>query len=190
MGRRTGGFSLLEIVVVLAGIMIILAAVVMSWSSLMTNIRANNAMDQVIQQMRLARYTAVTDRRAIIVAFTTSPATIQISQVPAAGGAAVTLSTVPIAGAQFCTVSGLPDTPQGFGNSTAVSFVNALSPATPVPLTQFNADGTFGAAVGIPVNGTIFTCTPGQTNSARAVTILGATGRVRPYRWLNGAWQE
>jgi Tfp pilus assembly protein FimT len=188
--QRARGFSLIEIIMVLVGVMIILAFVFMNYSSFLTTIRANSAMNQVIQQMRVARNTALADRRAIIVNVTASTSTIQLQQVPASGGAAVTLSTVPITGAQFCTISGQPDTPQGFGNSTAVSFVNALAPATPVTLTEFNTDGTFGQAVGIPVNGTIFICIPGKANSARAVTVLGTTGRVRPYRWLNGAWQE
>jgi hypothetical protein len=78
----------------------------------------------------------------------------------------------------------------GFGNTQPVNFVNASNPGAVVAVAQFLSDGSFGAAVGVPVNGTIFTCIPGNSTSARAVTILGATGRVRPYRWDGSAWQE
>jgi hypothetical protein len=33
-------------------------------------------------------------------------------------------------------------------------------------------------------------CIPGNNATARAVTILGATGRIRPYRWDGSAWRE
>jgi len=42
------------------------------------------------------------------------------------------------------------------------------------------------------LNGTIFLGMNGQVSTARAVTIMGGTGRVRQYTW-NGAsigWRE
>jgi hypothetical protein len=48
-----------------------------------------------------------------------------------------------------------------------------------------------------PVNASIFTGIAGQPNTARAVTVMGTTGRVRSYSWTGGAtggtvanWQE
>jgi hypothetical protein len=40
------------------------------------------------------------------------------------------------------------------------------------------------------VNGTVFLGLPGLKGTARAVTILGATGRVRPYYWDGTKWSE
>ncbi|MBI3669731.1 MAG: hypothetical protein HY237_08135 [Acidobacteria bacterium] len=55
----------------------------------------------------------------------------------------------------------------------------------------FQSDGTFADnATSQPINGTVFVGLPGQSATARAVTILGATGRVRPYKWNGTQWVE
>jgi hypothetical protein len=48
-----------------------------------------------------------------------------------------------------------------------------------------------------PINATFFIGVAGKVNTARAVTVLGATGRVRSYFWTGPAsggastsWQE
>jgi Tfp pilus assembly protein FimT len=180
----------MEVLVVVAVTMIISGIAVFQGQNYLPTFRANAAMGQVIQQMRLARSTAVSDRRAIIVNISAAAGTMQLQQVPPTGGIPVTLSTVTLAGAQFCLVPGVPDTPMAFGNSQPVNFVNATVPGAVVTVTEFLSDGSFGQAVGIPVNGSIFICVPGKKDGVRAVTILGTTGRVRPYRWVTNAWQE
>jgi type II secretory pathway pseudopilin PulG len=188
--RNRSGYSLVELLILLACIGVISGYVFMRATSVLPNFKSNSAMDQVIQQMRVARNTAITDRRPVIVNISAATGTMQLQQVPANGGPPVTLSTVPLTGAQFCVPPGVPDTPMGFGNAQPVTFVNASNPGAAVAVTEFLSDGSFGGAVGVPVNGTIFTCIPGNSQTARAVTILGATGRVRPYRWDGAAWQE
>jgi type II secretory pathway pseudopilin PulG len=189
-GRNQGGFSLIETIILLACIAIISAFVFISIKNVLPSFKSNSAMNQVIQQMRVARNTAIASRRAVIVNISASAGTMQLQQVPPNAGPAVTLSTVPLTGAQFCLTPGVPDTPMGFGNSQPVSFVNASNPGATVVITEFLSDGSFGGGVGIPINGTIFTCIPGNKQSARAVTVLGTTGRVRPYRWDGKTWQE
>jgi Tfp pilus assembly protein FimT len=188
--RNEAGFSLMEILVVVAVTIIISGIAIFTGQNYLPTFRANAAMGQVIQQMRLARSTAVSDRRAIIVNISAAAGTMQLQQVPPNGGIPVTLSTVTLAGAQFCLAPGVPDTPMAFGNSQPVNFVNATVPGAVVTATEFLSDGTFGQAVGIPVNGSIFICVPGKKDGVRAVTILGTTGRVRPYRWITNSWQE
>jgi hypothetical protein len=47
---------------------------------------------------------------------------------------------------------------------------------------MYQSDGTFTAlGTGIPINGTVFLAVPNQPTTSRAITILGATGRVRSY---------
>src|SRR5256885_7696210 len=188
--RNRNGYSLIELLILLACIGVISGFVFIQATNVLPNFKSNSAMDQVIQQMRVARNTAIADRRAVIVNISAAAGTIQLQQVPPNGGAPVTLSTVPLTGAQFCLVSGVPDTPMGFGNAQPVAFVNASNLGAAVAVTEFLSDGSFGAKVGVPVNGTIFTCIPGNKVSARAVTILGTTGRARPYRWDGFTWQE
>jgi hypothetical protein len=51
----------------------------------------------------------------------------------------------------------------------------------------FQTDGTLVDSQGNPVNGSIFLGQADHPESARAVTVLGATGRVRSYRWTRGS---
>jgi hypothetical protein len=41
-----------------------------------------------------------------------------------------------------------------------------------------------------PVNASIFIGVAGKPNTARAITVFGATGRVRSYYWTGSSWQE
>ncbi len=188
--QNQSGYSLVELLILLACIGVVSGFVFIQATNVLPTFKSNSAMNQVIQQMRVARNTAIADRRAVIVNISAATGTMQLQQVPPNGGPPAALSTVPLIGAQFCLMPGVPDTPMGFGNIQPVNFVNAGNPGAVVVVAEFLSDGSFGAAVGVPVNGTIFTCIPGNQVSARAVTILGATGRVRPYRWDGSAWQE
>jgi type II secretory pathway pseudopilin PulG len=188
--RNHSGYSLVELLILLACVSAISGFVFIRYMTVLPMFKSNSAMDQVIQQMRVARNTAIADRRAVIVNISTVNGTMELQQVPPNGGPPVTLSKVPLTGAQFCLPQGVKDTPMGFGTAPPVSFVNANNPGAVVGVTEFLSDGSFGGAVGVPVNGTIFTCIPGNSLSARAVTILGTTGRVRPYHWDGSAWQE
>ena len=94
-------------------------------------------------------------------------------------------------GVNFLYFPATGDTPMGFGSCTnGTCFTNPANPGGGIPATTFLADGSFGAGIGVPVNGTIFLGIPGKVNTARAVTILGATGRVRTYYWDGSVWQE
>jgi hypothetical protein len=55
---------------------------------------------------------------------------------------------------------------------------------------KFTTTGAFIDAGNTFVNGTVFLGVPGQPSTARAVTVLGATGRVRQYHWDGTRWQE
>jgi hypothetical protein len=87
---------------------------------------------------------------------------------------------------QFCVCS-MPDTPDGFGNGGAIYFEGITNgPATGM---WFQSDGELvDAATLLPINGTVFLGVSGQATAARAVTVLGTTGRVRAYRSTGVAW--
>lgn len=196
---RQTGFSMIELIVVMAMMLVVMAMAIIGTRSLVPNMRADNGANQVIQMMRVARHSALADRRTTTISFKTvtinsKPVSeIQLQQVPppSVGGPVVTLATVDLeGGAQFMVFPGLPDTPMGFGNSTPISFSNPTNPAAAIPALQFLSDGSFGTGIGIPINGTVFLGIPNQPSTARAVTILGATGRVRPYHWDGSQWAE
>jgi hypothetical protein len=73
--------------------------------------------------------------------------------------------------------TGVADTPEGFGNASAVYFNGGTSGL-------FLGDGTFVTTTNVLVNGTVFTIGSGNP-SARAVTLTASTGRGKQY-WING----
>jgi hypothetical protein len=99
----------------------------------------------------------------------------------------------------FYVFPSLPDTPMGFGNSTAI---NLQQPGGGGAWTvMFSTSGSFcgtaqsaaslyQATTNNPVNASIFLGISGKINTARAVTVFGATGRVRSYNWTGSSWQE
>lgn len=107
----------------------------------------------------------------------------------------------------YTVLSGVPDTPDLFGNTTTcvassgICFKDTVTstsacgttPALPCYIT-FQSDGTVVDSTGNYINGTIFMGqvgnAPNPTNpqTARAITILGTTGRIKGYRYNGKTW--
>jgi len=183
------GFSLLETLIVI-GIIFILSAITMMKSfGTMDSYHANSAMDTVVSQLRVARQMAISQRRRVIVSFDQS--NMQISyqvMAPTTTGTTEqngTVVTMPLPkSTQFVLESGPPDTPMGFGNSAAI-YIGNLSGGPSIM--QFNSTGTFTDITGYNVlNGTVFVGVPNKPTTARAITIMGSTGRVRQYSYIGG----
>lgn len=147
----------------------------------------DGAMRVVLSQLNAARELAITQRRNMRVTFQNSTVTIIREEVP--GPTLTTMTSVPFEGGLqfmiFANPNGLPDTPDGFGNASAVNFPTATG--TP-PEVKFSSDGTFINQDGLTLNGSIFVGLPNQKMSARAVTVFGSTGRIRGFRWNGSAW--
>lgn len=198
------GFSLLEMIVVVMLAFTVMAFAVMNTMSSSQNSKANAAMDAVISQLRQARELAIAKRRNVQVQFT-APNQMQLTVLTLPG------ETVPPVipptylndrvpgGSTFVLFGGLPDTPMNFGNSTPI---NLQQPGGGGAWTvMFTTSGAFvGTAQSAatlyqatnnnPVNASLFLGVAGKTNTARAVTVFGATGRVRSYYWTGSSWQE
>ncbi len=188
------GFSLLELMAVMAAIAVMLAFSFISASNIVPSFRATSGMNQVMGVIRRARHAALSDRRTVAVNFIGNNQ-IQLLTIPPGGGVGTPLDKLaPITiegGVQFLYFPATGDTPMGFGSCPAgTCFTNPANPGGGLPATTFLADGTFGAGIGVPVNGTIFLGIPNKPTTARAITILGATGRIRTYYWDGHVWQE
>ena len=187
--RRQQGFSLLETLIVIA-VMSILAGITMikSFGS-MESYRANAALDVVASQLRVARQIAISQRRNVKVTFNTgvSPQTITYQVQSGTGvnaSAAGTLISMPLPNqTQFVFESGVPDTPMGFGTCSGASPV-CISGSGSLTNMVFTPTGQFSDGGNNIYNGTVFLGIPGQIATARAVTIMGNTGRVRPYTYI------
>jgi type II secretory pathway pseudopilin PulG len=196
--RRELGFTLMETVVVVGVMMVLMGiAVIQSFGSL-ESYQVGAAQDVVVSQLRVARQLAISQRRVVEVWIDSTPEAdgrYHIAyQVQSAGAQTTEVAgpkvSVPTpAAAQFILESGVPDTPMAFGNSAAVYIGNVTGGP---PVMQFNPEGTFTSNSLAVLNGTVFIGIPNEIGSARAVTIMGGSGRVRAYTYRGGTlgWQE
>jgi len=180
------GFSLLELLIVTFILMIVSAMAVVQLAPTYQQQEANGAMIQVASQLRQAREMAMAQRRDIQVSFIGNNQ-IQLTRINLPAGQTV-LSTVPIqAPVVFMLNPGTPDTPDGFGNAGPIEFGGIVGGP---PTMEFQSDGTFISTSGVILNGTVFLGEANVPAATRAVTILGATGRIRMYKanptgWIN-----
>ena len=144
------------------------------------SMKGDGAMRAAIAELNLARELAQTERRNMQVVFT-APRRIQIVRQDIPTGTSLAGSIDFEGGVEFGLTEGLPDTPDGFGNHNAADFGTTTA-------IYFTSDGELIDDQGVPVNGTLFMAIPGQPHSARSVTVFGATGRIRAYRWKGAGW--
>ena len=199
--RNERGFTLLETLIVM-GVMFILAGITIfkSFGS-MQSYQANAGMDIVRSQLRVARQLAISQRRNVQVSFNIALTPPTITYTVQAGNYAGSTEvngtpvTMPLPKqVTFTGESGESDTPMAFG--TCGTFTICIGPPTlPVtngpPIMGFNSEGQFTDSTWVnTLNGTIFIGIPGQASTARAVTIMGGTGRVRSYSYVGtGTYQ-
>lgn len=186
------GFSMLEVTMVMAISLIILAMSVIKLQPLWQQVQANSALQQIKETLREGRELAISQRRTIVVQFSGGN-TLKFFQVtePANTVSTTPYLTLPLPGlAQFLTFTGEIDTPDGYGIPASGGIEFGGSPGTPTVGVEFQSDGTFTDGNGNPINGTIFLGLPNVPTSARAVTILGNTGRIKPYHYTGSVWNQ
>src|SRR5437588_10267885 len=182
------GFSLMELLVAVAIISVILGMALLNYGNILPNFRANSAMDQLLYQLRSARERAIAHRREVQVQFVgTNQLTITEIWLIGTAPPATTVSFE--GGAQYLVFPSVPDIPApfNFGNTAPIYF-GGLSGGP--PLMKFTTNGAFIDGGNTIVNGAVFIGIPAQPSTARAISVLGATGRVREYHWDGSQWQE
>jgi type II secretory pathway pseudopilin PulG len=190
---------MIEVSVVIMLILIISAMAIFALQPSLQDAKYDNAMREVIDQLRQAREYAIANRRYVQVTFPTvviagQPTQYQVvttvRNAPPLGPAGVdaVLSTVPIQNpAQYFLFPGALDTPDGFGNASPIEF-EGLNPG-PILGMMYQSDGELiDGGTFQPINGTVFIGFPNQPTASRAVTVLGATGRVRGWKYTGAAW--
>jgi prepilin-type N-terminal cleavage/methylation domain-containing protein len=181
---RTGpdGFSLIELCIVLS-----IACVVMGFA--LPNIRemsrgmdANKSMYLVTDLLRNGRELAMAQRRRVEVQFSNNNQ-IALVRHNLPDDTTDILSTITLANTYAFRLFAIPDTPDALGNTAAVSFQNTEK-------ISFLSDGSLVGDDNTPRSGTIFLGQANSPKTARAVTIIGPTGRIHPYRWSGTEWVQ
>lgn len=200
--HREGGFSLIEMMSVVAIIIVLASISFVSLVPVLKQQRVNNAYNTTLSALRLARDNAVAQRTSYSVTFSTTavPNTITVSP---------TLAT--FQGAQSTVVYKLPTdvtfevegafastpAPDGYGTGlVAVDLGYTANGGTGNAKTLYfcpdgsaqDAEGGGGNCAGSWDGGVVYIARPGELLTARAVTLWGGTGRIRGWRiYSNGA---
>lgn len=166
VGQGQAGFSLVELMVVVALIAIIGAIAAPSFTQMTRRSRLASAANELVGAMQTARMTAVARRENVSVC----PSTNGTSCATAAGSRWIVLTT----GNEVLRDVNLPVgiTAQGSPNMTAANFRMVFGPS------GFSKAGT---AAGAPTTGTLSVCGSDITGS-NAIDVTSAMGRVNTSR--------
>lgn len=199
--HQEGGFTLLEMVMVMAISIIVSVVSVMSLIPMLKQQRITNAYNTTLSAMRLARDNAVSQRTSYSVTFATGSSGSTITVTP-------TLTT--FQGAQNTTVYNLPSDitfnrqsgfpavgPDGYGAGLlAIDFGYTANGGTGGQATVYlcpdgsaqDAEGGAGNCSGSWDGGVVYLGRAGELLSSRAITLWGGTGRIRGWRlYSNGS---
>lgn len=191
--NKHNGFSLLEMMITISIALILAGITFMSMRPLLNQNHVNSAYETSLMALRNTRNLAISQSHEYYVNFNPVgfPAgTIQIQyQPPAIGnGAAPPLQQVITysipADVSFAVQPGFPvNTPDAFGTGVnAIDFGQTLATA-PLNYVVFFPDGSSQDGFGNLNSGVIYLTQPaGSIYTSRAITVWGATGRIRGWR--------
>jgi len=185
VSRKTRGFSLVELLIVIALILVVTAFSIMAIQPSLKQGHVTQAYNTTLMAMRQGRDTAVAQRQIYFVTFSNAvqPNTVTITQ----GSTGTVTNTyflptdvnfdadpgIPTAQAGF------PTTPDGFGvGATAIDFDQGIAGGVKNVI-YFYPDGSAEDANGSVNNGVVYMAMPGFVDTSRAITLWGATGRLR-----------
>ena len=199
---KSRGFTMIEMAIVIAIVLIVSSMAFMSLQPVLKDARANTAFNNVLMQLRIARQRAVTDRKQYIVCLgATAPAgaatplgapnaqSIQVFRWDAgtalSAAEQVTAITLPY-DIRFQTLAGLPNSsntvPDGFGTgAAAIDFDQGVNNGIRDQI-MFLPDGSVRDTDGNLSSGIVYIARDAELYSSRAVTVYAATGRIRGWR--------
>jgi prepilin-type N-terminal cleavage/methylation domain-containing protein len=191
MGKRAfgqeSGFTMVELIMAITIGLIVVGMALGGAQGLVKTSRADGGLAQAASGLRAAREMSVSARRNVRISFGTNQimnTRVEYCAPTPCTPATTLVRTTTLEGrAEFRLETGLPDTPDGFGMASATAFGSLTPP-------MFTTDGSFINSNGDVLNGTLFIGVGNDTLSARAITIFGATGAMRLWRWDGMKWVE
>jgi prepilin-type N-terminal cleavage/methylation domain-containing protein len=193
-GHRESGFSLIEVLMVVAIGIIVTAITFISMIPVVKQTHVNNAYNTTLAALRQARDNAISQRTSYSVTFTstTSPVNNTITVTPTLTSFQGVQNTVTYQLPQdvaFLAQTGLPTTtPDNYGTGAlAIDFGYTVHASGGSQTVYFCPDGSAqddstGNCLGNVDGGIVYISRSGDFLSSRAVTLWGATGRIRGWR--------
>lgn len=198
---KTSGFSLVELMITVSVSLILTGVAVVTLQPALQQQRVNDAYNLTLTSLRRAREAAAADMRIYVVSFGPAVTT------PSPNGGTITVTQNSTSGAVLFSVSlpsdvtfhvepGIPTspttaptTPDGFGSgANTFDFDQGIGTAGGNTV-YFYPDGSARDINGNINNGVVYMGRPGSLSSCRAVTLWGATSRIRGWRlYQNGPW--
>ena len=204
--RRQSGFSLLEMVMVMAIAIVAASVTFISLQPVLKQQRVTNSYNIVLSAMRQARDNAIAQRAAYTVTFNTGavPHTIRIEPTFAGFQGALAPTTFSLPNdVRLDNEPGIPTNnlfvPDRFGtgaNAVDFGYTGQGVGVGGANVLYFCPDGSAQDSpqcTGNVNNGVVYIARPGDLYSSRAITLWGATGRVRGWRLYNSGgatWQR
>ena len=142
--------------------------------------KADGSTSAVMNIVELARNQATSQRRDFQIVFT-APNQIQVFRLELPTGTTLIANRYLENGQTFTRFTSMGDTPDAFGQTGAIAFGST-------PTIRFTSDGSLIDSSGDVLNGTLFLGVPNEVVSARAVTVFGATGLIRSWKWNGTVW--
>ncbi|MFZ3190028.1 MAG: hypothetical protein WB523_03815 [Candidatus Sulfotelmatobacter sp.] len=193
--KKANGFSLLELIGTVTISMVLTGIAVMTFTPTIQQQHVNDAYNTTLTSLRRAREAAAADMRVYVVSF--GPA---VTTGPTPNGGTITVTETTTTGSQLFSVSLPPDvtfhvepgvptsntasptTPDSFGNAAFAFDFDQNDPAGGASTVYFYPDGSARDINGNINNGLVYMGRPGSLMSCRAVTLWGATSRIRGWR--------
>jgi Tfp pilus assembly protein FimT len=182
--KSQAGFSVTEMLVTLGVLMVAGAVAIMNVSPAVRSSHVETAYQNTLNQLRLARQIAI-DKRTVCRVDFAAPGTVSLTQAFADGTPVQTETITLPADVQYVIVAGMPTppaaTPDNIGSGTVAIDFDRVKAGGGTTI-FFQPDGSALDAVGLPNDGVIYVARPNEISGARAITLLGTTGRIRGWR--------
>jgi prepilin-type N-terminal cleavage/methylation domain-containing protein len=197
--RNSRGFSLVEMMLVVAIIFIMMGIVTIAFGPSLLQQHVNEGYSATLMALRRAHDQAQNDMRIYVATFT-PPGTISVQQAGAnvttcpvnAPTGNVILSNVMPADITYHVEPGVPTnnvnpplTPDQFGTAAAAVDLDAANQIVGINYICFFPDGTVQDFNGNIGGGVIYLGHPGALYTSRAITVFGATARLRGWQLYN-----
>jgi prepilin-type N-terminal cleavage/methylation domain-containing protein len=188
--RRMRGFSMIELIIVISLILVVSAISAITIQPALREGRVTEAYNRTLMTIRKARDYSVAQRQ---IYFVTLANGVIVNGVPSSqitvtqGSTGTVINTVTLpTDITFDIEPGIPTsqtvaptTPDGFGvGGTPIDFDQGIV-AGAKNVIYFYPDGSAADALGNVNNGVVYIARAGEIRSSRAITLWGATGRLR-----------